>query len=233
MPDSTIKGKSPTTIFSNTQSQLNQRASAALNNLLGSSIRIGENNVYEIFDKIENCETETNYGYSQQKGIGQKPVPVFTGEELKAYSLNIKLHFDYCNPDNIIARLEEKAKQQEVFSYFQGDKYIGEYVITKIAKNILSKFENVTLYAEIVVDLLEVPQDENEEFEQQTKSEVEPPADAQTVTQSKFQNAVTVAKNTAGSVFERLTDKVIDEALRNAESYVNSSIGGAIGDGIL
>lgn len=231
MPDFSIKAKG-SQVITNTKSDLQERANIAMNNLLGNSIRIGENDVFEILDKIENCETETVYGYSQQKGIGQKPVPIYTGEELHTYSLNIKLHFDYCNPDDIIKRLKEKAEQQEVFSYFQDEKYIGEYVITKIGENVLSKYQGVILYAEIVVDLLEVPQEQEESYEQQTKTEVEPPADAQTVTQSKFQNAVTVAKNTAGSVFERLTDKVIDEALRNAESYVNSSIGGTIG-GIL
>lgn len=231
MPDFTIKAKT-TDFLSNTRSQLNQRASVALNNLLGGSVRIGENNIYEILDKIENCETETVYGYSQQKGIGQKPVPIYTGEELQTYSLNIKLHFDYCNPADIIARLKEKAKQQEVFSYFQDEKYIGEYVITKIGENILSKYQGVILYAEIVVDLLEVPQDEQETFEQQTKTEVEPPADVKIVSNNKFTNPVDFVKNNSDDIFATLTDKAIDNALRNAESYINSSIGGAIG-GIL
>lgn len=228
MPDFSIKPKA-NSVISEVKSQSNTRASAALSNLLGENRRIGEVDVFEILNVVENCETETTYGYSQQKGIGRKPVLVATGEELKSFSLNIKLHFDYCNPDDILTRLKEKAKAEESFSYFQGDKYIGEFVINKIHENVLSKYEDVILYAEITVDILEYCDPDEDEYEQQDKTKKETPADVQTVTKDKYKKPVDYVKNNKEDIFSTLSDKVINKALRNAESYINSSIGGISG----
>ena len=230
-PDFSIKPK-VSSVGSDIKSDLNERATAALSNLMGETVRIGEADVFEILNKVENYETETEYTYSQQKSIGQRPVPVFGGLELKTYSLNIKLHYEYCNPDDILKRLKEKAEAHEVFSYFQGENYIGEYVINRISENLLSQYKGITLYAEITVDILEYPDNQDEEFTQQDKKQKAVPENTKTVSKDKFKNPVEYVKNNTGEIFSTLTDQAIDKALRNAESYVNSSIGGITG-GIL
>lgn len=229
--DLSIKQKA-TEALARVKSQAQARANAALNNLLGGYIRIGENDVFEILDKVEEIETETNYGYSQQKGIGQKPIPVATGEELKKYSLNIKLHFEYCNPDSIIKRLKEKAEDNEIFSYFQENRYIGEFVIERIHERILNRYQGVILVAEITVDLLEYPIEFEENFEQQTKFTPSISNRVQTVSEKGLKTAIDVVKANSNSIFDTLTEKMINKALRNAESYVNATIGGTTG-GIL
>lgn len=217
-----------TNVVSRTTSQTTSRYNALLNDFFGgSSQKIGVNDVFEIFQKIERFETELSLNYSEQKAIGQKATIVWSGPELKKYSLPVKLHALYCNPDDIIAKLEEKAKLKEVFSLYLFERYIGEFVVTKVSSNIVDCINGVTIFAEITVDLIEYYSGEvNSKYSQQTKKQVTNTTAATTLTTKKVTDVVS---DEAVSIFERLTDSVIKEATRTAESYVNSTIGGLYG----
>lgn len=228
-PDFAIKPKITSTIKSIQQTNLN-RINAALGDILGKPF-VGEENVFDIFNEVETYRYGSEYGYSQQKSIGQKPVLTFTGEGLRKYSLSILLHHSYCRPDYIIQELNAKAASGEPFSYYQGQKYIGEYVISNIDVNPVDMYRNVTLCAELNVEIIEsIEELEDEEYEQQTKTQVEIPEDKiKSVSSSAPKSPVEVIKSNPASVFETLTESAIDKALRNAESYVNSSVGGITG----
>lgn len=231
MPDFSIKPEASSAI--NTyKNSTTSKVKKAYADFMGVNSFIGETNVFEILNCAEELETNTEYGYAQQKGIGQKPILVYTGEGLKQYSLPIKLHHSYCRPDYILEELKLKAKEHDAFSYFQGEKYIGEYVIINIAEKLINTYQGVTLYAEITVDILECPDMEDEEFQQQTKAEVEIPNDAQTVNGNLPKTPVEAAKDTGKDVFNKLTEKAVDTALRSANSYLSGTIGGVTG-GIL
>lgn len=212
-------------IANSVKNQTSARYNATLNNFFGSNVKIGEKDVFEILSKIENFESETEQGYTEQKAIGRKPTLVAQGEALKKFSLNIKLHASFCNPDEIIRKLEEKVKLKEPFSYYQGERYIGEYVVNKVRSNLLDQINGITIYAEITVDLLEDFDDADEEFQSQTKTTPKL-ENIQTVQETTYKSPVDFVKKQWTDIFARLTDKVIDDAMQKAESYVNSSIGG-------
>lgn len=232
MPDFTVKPVSTNPITSIAGSYINsyvngfidskkQKLKNAYNNFMGITEFIGETNVFDILNCTEQIETSSEYGYTQQKGIGQKPKLVYTGEGLKQYSLNVKLNHKYCRPDYIIEQLKAEAEAHTPFSYFQGDLYIGEYVITRVNERKTDVYKSVTLNAEITVDILECPSVEAEEFEQQTKTNPDIPADAVSVTDTAIKTPVDIAKDAAGDVFSRLTEKTVDKALRTGTSYLN------------
>ncbi len=235
MPDFTIKPVSTNPVTSQVASYVNNFVDAkknqlknAYNDFMGITEFIGETNVFDIFNCVEEIETSSEYGYTQQKGIGQKPTLVYTGEGLKKYSLNIKLNHKFCRPDYIIEQLKAQAALHTPFSYFQGDEYIGEYVITNVSEKKTDIYKSVTLNAEVTVDILECPSDEVEEFEQQTKTNPDIPADAVSVTDTTIKTPVEVAKDVAGDVFSRLSENAVDKALRTAGSYINGGINGLL-----
>ncbi len=207
------------------KNQTSDRYNAALNNFFGSDVKIGEKDVFEILSKIENFESETEQGYTEQKAIGRKPTPVAQGEVLKKFSLNIKLHASFCNPDEIISKLEEKVKLREQFSYYQQERYIGEFVVNKVRSNLLDQINGKTIYAEITVDLLEVFDDADEEFQPQEKTTPKL-ENIQEVQETTYKSPVDFVKKQGSNIFAKLTDKVVDKAMRTAEGYINSSIGG-------
>ena len=61
MPDFSINAKAQN-LIKNTKSQTQLRASATLSYLIDGNIRIGENDVLEILDKVQDVETTTEYG---------------------------------------------------------------------------------------------------------------------------------------------------------------------------
>lgn len=235
MPDFTVKPVSTNPIASIAGSYINsyvngfidskkQKLKNAYNNFMGITEFIGETNVFDILNCVEEIETSSEYGYTQQKGIGQKPKLVYTGEGLKQYSLSVKLNHKYCRPDYIIEQLKAEAAAHTPFSYFQGDVYIGEYVITRVNERKTDVYKSVTLNAEITVDILECPPVEAEEFEQQTKTNPDIPTDAVSVTDTAIKTPVDIVKDAAGDVFSRLTEKAVDKALRTGTSYLNGTL---------
>lgn len=181
--------------------------------------KIGEFNVLDILSKVENLSTETEYGYSEQKAIGEKPSLVAKGEGLNRYSLPIKLHINYCDPDKIISGLEEIARNNEVFPYFQADNYVGEFVISKVAKNIIEQYNGKTFYAEIVVDLIEAAE-KKEGYSQQTKTSKNPTKTLKSVNSVSFVEPVNVVASSSASFFDNLTDSALDKALRQTDNYI-------------
>ena len=207
-------------------SQTKSRYNAALANFFGTGVMLGEDDVMEILQKAQNLSTEIEKNYSEQKGIGAKPTIVAGGETLKSYSIPIQLHISYCKPDEIIKKLEEKLLNEDVFSWYRGEEYVGEFVISKVSHNLIDRIDNVTVYAEITVDLLEYYDDmQEEEYSQQTKKTIELESTEITPAQ-KYKSPVDIVKEQAENIFIKLTDKVINKAMRVADGTINSRIGG-------
>ena len=222
----TVEGKEKAnTVVDSVKSQTQQRYDTIKNNYFGYK-KVGADNVYNILSLAESFETTAETPYSEQKGIGKKATIVQGGEELRKYSLPIKLHYSYCIPDDIIIRLEEKQRLGEVFSFFFKNSYIGEFVINKVTSNVIDMIDDTTVYAEITVDLIEYYDDKNEdEYKQQTIQQVDLDNVAEDI-EVKTPSFAAKVKSEATDIFQMLTDKVVKEAMRTSEGYINSSIGG-------
>lgn len=109
----------------------------------------------DILDKTENIKLSREFKYIEQQAIIGKASIVAGSENLKRYPLTIKLHSDFCNPQKIIDEVEAKGKAREAIQYFQGSKYIGAYVIESYNSTIVQKFNDVVIYAELELTLLE------------------------------------------------------------------------------
>ena len=186
-----------------------------------TTTKVGVDDVLEIFSKTEVQATDTEYGYSEQKAIGQKATILATGEALKRYSLPIKLHHFFCDPAQIINDLKEKASNSEVINYFQADSFIGKYVISKISENMIERYQDKILCAEITVELLESPSSKDKEFKSQTKTSKQPSGNIKKV-ETKPQAAVRKVTEQTKSTFDLLTDEALNIALRQGDSYLNS-----------
>ena len=215
-------------IVSSTASQSSSRISAAISDLFGKSTfgtvqKIGKTNIYAIFEKAENLTTEYGQNYAEQKGIGTKPTVVYLNGELKKYSLTIKLHASYCDPDYIIKALENKAKLREIFSFYYKTSYIGEFFIESVQSSKIDCINGITVYGEITVRLTEYYDGETD-YTQQTVSGTNLD-DLEDYVESTSKAAVTVS-STSSNIFSRLTTTVINDMTRTGESYINSTIGG-------
>ena len=148
----------------------------------------------QIFNRTETLEYSKEYKYIEQTSVNGKPSIIAGDENLKNFSLRIKLHYSFCNPQNIIDELEEKAENREIINYFQHGVYIGDYVINGLRVTAEQKIDDALIYAEIEVNLLENP-DSVTEFEQQTKTN--PDVDLQQVsdTSNKMQKFLSKAKD--------------------------------------
>lgn len=214
--------------------QVKNRFKAAVNNFLGTSEfggfdKIGLTNVYDILQKAENLETEYSVNYAEQKGIGCKPTLCFTGEELKKYSIPLKLHAAFCNVDDIISALEQKAKEQEVFPLYRKNGFLGRFVITSVHKNIINAIDDITIYAEVSVDITEYYDDETTEYTQQAKTNDTTNFDMLSKVQKSVNKAVVkYVPKPAQNIFERLTDSAIKTAVRESEGWINSNTWGRI-----
>lgn len=122
----------------------------------------------QVFNRTETIECSNTFNYIEQDAINGKNSIISGNETLKKYPLLVKLHHSWCNPQSVIDEIEEKAKNREIINYFQKGKYIGDYVIDSYKINISQMLDNVIVYAEIEINLLENP-DITTEFEQQSK----------------------------------------------------------------
>lgn len=214
--------------YDSVKSTTSTRLNAVLNEFEEAK-KIGEDDVFEIFDKVESHSSICEYGYAEQKAIGRKPTLVSTGPALKKISIPLKLHVSYCNPAQIINDLEKKAAQNEVFEYFRGLDYIGRFVVESVEKNIIQEFDSVPYYAELTVSIIEASDDtEDEDYNQQTKKEKTPDGEIKDENNLSAKTPVEKAKYLSKNVLEKLTDNLLDDALGQATSYINSSIGGVL-----
>ena len=210
------------------------KEAAFMLNTIGNTLnfflnQIGDNDVTEIFKKAENTDTETEYAYTEQKGIVGKPSIVATNTGLQRYSLPVKLHFQYCNPTKIIKGLKELAEKHQIISYFQDDEYKGEFVITKIVESPKNHYKDNLLYAEITVDLLEYPIDPDEEYTPNAnpnKSWLDNLMEDKAPLVAEPVKKATGAINSA--VVQTVADAALDFALGQTKSYVKSGTGGLL-----
>lgn len=180
--------------------------------------------VTQIFSMSEDNSVSSEYAYSEQKPITGKAKLVFSGEGLKKYSLPIKLHYSYCNPSRILKDLEQKAQNAESFSYFQQSEYIGEFVISRIDKKIISRLESQILYAEITVELLECQNNETQ-YTQKKNPDEELFNNAKTQNQNALNDPVApVIEKEAKSLFDTLSARAFDWALGQAENLIDEAI---------
>lgn len=124
----------------------------------------------QILNRSESREFTKEYKYNEHEGIGGKPIISAGNENLKRFPLKIKLHASFCNPQKIIDEIEDKSKNRTNINYFQNRKYIGDYVIERYHANIVQTVQDVVLYAEVEIDLLENPSSITE-FKEQNKIE--------------------------------------------------------------
>lgn len=127
-------------------------------------------NFAQILSKAESIELTTEYKVNEHETIGGKPHISASGEILKRYSLPLKLHASFCNPQEILDEIEYLSSKRTTINYFQFDKYIGDFVIERVQQKIKQVILNEVFYAEVTIDLVENP-DSITEFEEQDEGE--------------------------------------------------------------
>ena len=232
-------------MLNNTLKTLYKMTSSSIN---GSLI------IKNALEALQNSEKETNIvemGYTQQKGIGAKPTLLSTGEVLKSFNLPLKLHYTFCNPQKIIDELEQMVLNRETFLYFQGDRFVGRFVVNKTETNTISRIGGNIVCAELTVSLLEAPFEDDEVFKQQKKEKKQPSGNIETVkpviqTPVKLKNITDKIPDsikvrglgyldgkTSGLASKALnSDSLLNLALRECKSYLNEKTNG-ISDEIL
>lgn len=119
----------------------------------------------KILNKVQILSTNKEYNYNKMECINSKPALQAGNENLIEYRTLLQLHCMNCKPENIIKKIENYAENREPFDWIYNGKYMGEFVIDSIEKNIEKQIKDVIIYAELTVNLLENQTDK--EFKEQ------------------------------------------------------------------
>ena len=170
----------------------------------------------KIFDRTENLNFTKEVNYTYQLGIIGKPSLIAGAENLKMYPLSIKLHHSFCNPQKIIDEIEEKISKKEIIDYFQGNVYIGKYVLQNLSVEVLEQIDGNITACVINLQLLESGENDTDFVQQTVNNEAEGLiANSQNVhSQNKF-----LAKSNA----------VINFVKQQAENIKNSMFSSVMG----
>ncbi len=109
----------------------------------------------QIFARAEEIQYEKNIHYTETTAISGKTYLGSSLEGLKKISLKIYLHCSFCNPQEVIDEIENYSKNKKVFDYFQNEKYMGEFLITKYDVSLTQVFNETLICAIINVQLTE------------------------------------------------------------------------------
>ena len=109
----------------------------------------------QVFNRTEELNYTNQYNYIEQRGLTGKASLVSSNESLRKIPLKIKLHHSWCNPQDVIAEVEEKAPAREIINYFQHGKYVGNFVIKSYSVKIEQKIVAAISCAILSVELLE------------------------------------------------------------------------------
>ncbi|MGN0014953.1 MAG: hypothetical protein ACI37T_05990 [Candidatus Gastranaerophilaceae bacterium] len=119
----------------------------------------------KILNKVQILTTSKEYIYNKMECINSKPVLQAGNENLTEYRVLLQLHCRTSNPNKIIEKIEDYASKRKPFDWIYNGKYMGEYVIDNVEKNIEKQIKDLIIYAELTVNLLENPQEQ--EFQEQ------------------------------------------------------------------
>ena len=158
--------------------------------------------INQILNMAERLDGSVDYSYNQHTGIGGKAQISPGNKTLEKIPLRIKLHMQFCNPEKAIKLVRDYAENNKEIEWYQSGKFMGTYVISSINRQIEQMHRDVIVFAQLDVELLESPHDE-EEFD---PTETEQLKNIQTAKPSLVeqikQNALQAVKN---SVMTTLT----------------------------
>lgn len=119
----------------------------------------------KILNKVQVLSTNKEYKYNKMECINSKPALQAGNENLSEYKILLQLHCMVCNIKKIIEKIENYATSRQSFDWINNGKYMGEFVIDSIEKNINKQIKDIIVYAELTINLLENPTDK--EFKEQ------------------------------------------------------------------
>lgn len=125
----------------------------------------------KILNKVQVLSTNKEYKYNKMECINSKPALQAGNENLTEYGILLQLHCMICNPKKIIEKIENYAASRQPFDWIYNGKYMGEFVIDSIEKNIEKQIKDLIVYAELTINLLENPT--NKEFQEQINGKVD------------------------------------------------------------
>lgn len=118
--------------------------------------------INQILNMAERLEGSVDYSYNQHTGIGGKAQISPGNKSLERIPLRIILHMQYCNPEKAIDLVKDYAENGREIEWYQSGKFLGTYVIASINRQIEQMHRDVIVYAQLDIDLLESPHDEEE-----------------------------------------------------------------------
>lgn len=163
----------------------------------------------KIFNKVQVLSSNKEYIYNKMECINSKPVLQAGNENLLEYRVLLQLHCRVSNPKKIIETIENYAAKREPFDWIYNGKYMGEFVIDNVEKNIKKQEQDLIVYAELTVNLLENPT--NKDFQEQM------PGDADLSQYVQYYETSNIFKD-----FEKEIQKKVVENIKN--NIINTTI---------
>lgn len=192
-------------------------------------MEIAKWNITKILQRAQIVSTNYIYKYNQMPCINSKPVLQVGNEELLSYKINIPLHFSFCNPKSILKTLKEQAETKEPFDWIYQKEYKGSFIIENIEENIEKQVNDVILYANISLNLLEYPTDEEYKEQKENKVDLEK-YEQYSEDSSKLKNFAKTIKN---SITNNLKDAILNPTLSTDLSQRAKEIYSSVANGVI
>ncbi|MCD7780406.1 MAG: phage tail protein [Candidatus Gastranaerophilales bacterium] len=180
--------------------------------------------ITKILNRVQVLSTIKEYNFNKLNCINSKPLLQAGNENLIEYKCFLPLHCNFCNPQNVIERLEDYAQTREPIDWVWNSEYMGMFVIDSIEKSVQNQIKGNIIYAELNFNLLEYPVDDN--FLDQLTEEVDlSDVEQYTSSSNKFTAfAQTVKDSVVSNMQEAVTGSLLSDNLSTAAQSLLSTI---------
>lgn len=115
---------------------------------------------FEVLSLI-GLEASSQYEFAEHKVIEGKPKLQWTGDALDAYTVRLRFHRRFCDPDERLQALKEAAARHEALPFtLANGSYQGRFVIEEVTQGPTETFgDGTTLSMEVSVKLREWVED--------------------------------------------------------------------------
>jgi len=116
----------------------------------------------DLTDFVADWNEEQSAVYAEIQRIDRKPLLHRMGDALTSQSLTVRFNAAVCSVEDKIAAVEKLKDDGKVFPFVLGNgKYIGDFILDKITKSVISTEADGTLVAvDLTLSLLECPEQE-------------------------------------------------------------------------
>lgn len=181
-----------------------------------------------ILNRVQILSTDSIYSYNKLERINSKPLLQAGSENLREYNVSLQLHSSFCNPKEIIQLIEDQAASRTPFNWNYNSEYMGTFVIDSIKKVIQNQVKGFIIYAEVIFNLLESPDDEEFKEQLNNKPEIDE-AELYGAESNKFKDFTSkvkssITQNMNNAVATSLVSDNLSDAAKELLSEITSAV---------